>query len=114
VTLLLVRVHKACHSLLVEFTWDPKKAEQNIRDHEGVTFEEARTVFEDPFAQHKLDADILHEIRIRTIGQSLAGRTLFVVSLEIEDGEIARIVSARKATPKERRDYEKAKRKTRR
>jgi hypothetical protein len=84
--------------------WDDEKAERNVRDH-GVDFREARTVFEDPFAitipdeRHSED-----EPRSITIGRSLLDKVLLVVHTERK--ERIRIISARKATPSERFQYE--------
>jgi uncharacterized DUF497 family protein len=87
----------------VACVWDPGKAAANRRKH-GVSFEEAATVFDDPLVL--LLADWEHgEPRVVAIGASSRGRILFVVSAEWED-ERLRIVSARKATTKERQAYE--------
>ena len=86
----------------MRFTWDPRKASANVRKH-GVTFEEAVTVFADPLAWILDDA--LHAERALLIGASLAGRTLVIVYVEIED-DVVRIISARRATNHERRNHE--------
>ena len=86
------------------FRWDPKKARSNLRKH-GVSFEEAASVFRDGLSVTINDP--LHsgeENRLVTIGQSHQARLLVVVHLESEDD--IRIISARKATPRERRSYE--------
>lgn len=86
------------------FEWDNLKAVTNARKH-GVSFEEARTVFEDPSAITVRDlghSDL--EMRFVTIGLSLISRVLLVIHTEREDA--IRIISARKATPSERADYE--------
>ncbi|MDR3754113.1 MAG: BrnT family toxin [Terracidiphilus sp.] len=86
------------------FEWDDDKAERNVRVH-GVDFQEARTVFEDPFAitipddHHSED-----EPRSIILGLSLLARVLLVVHTERKDR--IRIISARKATPAERFQYE--------
>ena len=90
------------------FEWDPDKAEANERKH-GVTFDEAGTVFGDPFARTRLDP--LHSIgeeRWVTLGQSEQGRLLVVV--HTDEGEIIRIISARPATGHERRTYAESRR----
>jgi hypothetical protein len=86
------------------FEWDDDKAVRNIRMH-GVDFQEARTVFEDPFAI--TIPDELHsedEDRSVVLGLSLLSRVLLVVYAERR--ERIRIISARKATPVERSQYE--------
>lgn len=86
------------------FEWDDGKAERNLRVH-GVDFQEARTVFEDPFAITIRD-DLHSEDEPRSIilGLSLLARVLLVVHTERK--ERIRIISARKATPAERFQYE--------
>lgn len=84
--------------------WDDEKAIANLRK-QGVSFDEASTVFADPFYL-TLD-DILHsteEYRFLAIGYSQAQRLLFVVYTE--RGDNIRIISARQATSRERRIYE--------
>jgi len=86
------------------FEWDDDKAERNLRIH-GVDFQEARTVFEDPFAitiPDELHSD--DELRSVTLGLSLLSRVLLVVHTERK--ERIRIISARKATAAERFQYE--------
>jgi uncharacterized DUF497 family protein len=86
----------------VRFAWDGRKAELNAREH-GVTFEEAATVFSDPLAL--IIEDRSHPENARIIGESLAARTLLVVFVEL-DRDLARPMSARRATRHERRRYE--------
>lgn len=89
----------------VQFEWDRDKAEDNIQKHQ-VSFEEASTVFRDPFAF--IFDDQFHsddEYREIIIGRSISSRFLLVVF--IERAENIRIISARKAEPPERRAYEK-------
>lgn len=89
----------------LRFDWDADKAEQNRRKH-GVPFEEAATVFGDPLAITISDPDHSEsEERAVTIGSSVEGR-LLVVSHTERSGAI-RIISARRATPRERQGYEK-------
>jgi hypothetical protein len=88
----------------LEFSWDPDKAAGNLQKH-GVAFEEASTVFGDPLAATMGDPGHSdEEHRFVTIGQSLPGRILVVV--HSDDGDRMRIISARKATGRERRAYE--------
>jgi uncharacterized protein len=91
----------------VNFEWDAKKAAKNLHKH-GVSFHEAATVFGDSLALTYPDPDhSIAEARFITMGLSQAGRILFVAHLD--RGERIRIVSARKATPREREYYEKEK-----
>lgn len=89
----------------LEFEWDPAKAEANPKNHEGVSFEEASTVFADPLSVTIPDPDhSQEEERLLLLGRSSTG-TLLVVSF-VERGERIRLITARKATRRERRDYE--------
>ena len=86
------------------FTWDPAKAESNLRKHR-VSFAEAATCFGDPLSVTIRDP--LHsddEARFVLLGLSFRARLLVVVHSE-RQGSI-RIISARAATRKERSDYE--------
>ena len=86
------------------FEWDFKKAKTNIEKH-GVSFEEASTAFRDPLSL-TID-DPLHsrdEERLVLIGMSYNNHPLIVV--HTERGDNIRIISARKATKKERKYYE--------
>lgn len=86
------------------FEWDPAKAEANLRKH-GVDFVEALTTFADPLAAIHEDPDHSEvEPRELIIGHSSADRLLIVSFTELPNS--VRIVSARKATRRERRDYE--------
>lgn len=85
------------------YEWDPIKAQVNRRKH-GVSFEEAASVFQDAKALTFDDPDHSdEESREMTIGLSTKGRVLFLSHCERGDG--IRIISARKATPKERKQY---------
>jgi hypothetical protein len=84
--------------------WDPEKARSNSRKH-GVTFIEAASVFRDVLSATIRDPlHSLEEDRYITIGRSDRGRTLVVVHSDL--GETIRVISARLATPRERREYE--------
>ena len=86
------------------FEWDPRKAKRNLALH-GVSFDEASTAFQDLLSS-TID-DPLHsagEERYVLSGQSHRGRLLVVV--HTERGDRIRIISARLATNKERRQYE--------
>ena len=86
------------------YEWNPKKAAANLRKHR-VSFAEAASVFLDPLALTFSDPDHSHEEdREITIGLSSRQNVLFVS--HCERGERTRIISARKATPKERSQYE--------
>ena len=86
------------------FEWDESKAQQNTEKH-GVSFEEASTVFGDPFSRTIFDAEhSVNEERYIDIGRSSQDRMLVVAYTEREDR--IRIVSARVATTRERRNYE--------
>jgi uncharacterized DUF497 family protein len=88
----------------MQFTWDPAKAEENLSAH-GVSFQEATTVFGDPLAGTIADPDhSIGEERLVTVGQSSTGQLLVVCHLE--QGDTIRIISARRATSHERKDYE--------
>jgi uncharacterized DUF497 family protein len=88
----------------LEFEWDPQKAEANQKKH-GVSFEEASTVFADPLSVTIPDPDHSeHEERLLLLGRSTTG-TLLVVT-HVARGEQLRLISARRATRRERRDYE--------
>jgi len=88
----------------LQFTWDPGKAAANVRKH-GVSFEDASTVFRNPLA--KVLPDPTHserEQRSLIIGHSTRGRLLLVVFAERKHR--IRIISARGASARERREYE--------
>lgn len=88
----------------IHFEWDENKARQNIEKH-GVTFEEAASVFFDPFYQEG-DAARNDEHRSFIIGYSTAQSLL--LTIYVERGQRNRIISARPATRIERRMYETA------
>ena len=87
----------------MEFEWDPDKAARNLAKH-GVAFHEAATVFGDPLAVTYLDPDHSEEEdRFLTFGRSSEGHLLVVSHTDREDR--TRIISARRATRKERKAY---------
>jgi len=88
----------------LQFEWDPKKAKANLTKHE-VSFEEAITVFADPLARIFDDDEHSGEERREVIIGHTNEHDLILVSFTAV-GESVRIFSARKATRKERRDYE--------
>jgi uncharacterized protein len=93
----------------IEFDWDPVKATTNFTKHD-VAFEDAMTVFADPLALSRLEgARRTEEERWVTIGMSGNADLLLVVHTHVEFAEdhiYIRIISARRPTKKERRDYE--------
>lgn len=91
--------------MALRFEWDEEKATSNSRKH-GVTFEEAATVFADPLAAIFDDQDhSLEETREIIIGHSVLER-LLLISFTERGRDLIRIISARKATKREQRDYE--------
>ena len=90
----------------MEFEWDLKKAHTSTKKY-GVTFDEAKTVFNDMLA-HIFDDEwnSLEEKRELIIGYSNKQRLLIVSFTERSQGVI-RIISVRQTTAKERKDYEK-------
>ena len=91
--------------MTVRFEWDENKDRANIVKH-GVGFDGARRVFSDPHVIVREDRVVEGEERLYAIGY--VDRVLLVVHTIREEGigAIIRIVSARKATPAERKLYE--------
>lgn len=85
------------------FEWDAGKALLNLKKH-GVSFERASEVFFDPFIR-LVDASDRGESRDAALGYSEEGALLFVVH-RVRHEETIRVISARPATPSERRVYE--------
>lgn len=86
------------------FEWDLRKARSNFSKH-GVGFEEAATIFGDPLALTIPDPDhSLMETRYITMGRAFTGKLLVVVHTERSDN--VRLISARRASRRERRYYE--------
>ncbi len=89
---------------MLYFEWDSEKESRNIKKH-GITFKEAATVFSDNLADTFYDPDHSEkEDRYILIGLFESGNILVVAFTARND--IIRIISARKATKKERRYYE--------
>jgi hypothetical protein len=86
------------------FVWNKEKARSNSVKHDGVTFQQAAEAFFDPFLK-LVDASRNDETRDAIIGMDKRWNILFVVHIAIED-DVIRIISARKATQKERQEYE--------
>lgn len=94
----------------MRFTWDEKKSRESLRKHR-IRFETAVLVFEDPYAITRRDP--IHddeEERYITLGTIGAGAVLFVVHTwqDKDTEEITRIISARRASARERKAYEEA------
>lgn len=91
---------------MLQFEWDDEKALINLEKH-NISFEEAKTVFDDTYALYKHDPDHSDdEDRFVILGYSYELRILFVVHCYREKDSVIRIISARQATKKERKAYE--------
>ncbi len=89
---------------MMKFEWDAPKAAVNIQKH-GVSFDEAASVFLDPFALSGQDPDHSDgESRYITFGMSSLGRLVLVSHTHRPSG--IRIISARRVTRTERKFYE--------
>lgn len=89
----------------IQFALDKAKAAENLRKH-GVSFEEASTVFADENARLKHDPDHSQgEDRFILLGFSAKLRILVVCHAYREEKEVIRLISARKATRNERKQY---------
>ncbi len=88
----------------MEFEWDEEKAVVNLASHK-VSFDEAKTVFDDPLYVDFYDPDhSLDEHRFLIVGESRQGRLLIVSYTE--RGDTVRLISAREATSAEKKNYE--------
>ncbi len=88
----------------MKFEWDENKAAVNLSKH-GISFEEARTVFDDPLYLDLYDPDHSdQEDRYIIVGESQQGNLLIVSYTERAD--FIRLISARKVTRMEREVYE--------
>ena len=89
----------------MRFEWDASKAASNAKKHK-VSFELAKTVFYDDFAVQFFDEEhSFDEERFLLLGMSSDARLLLVCHCEREDGDVIRIISARKATESEAQNY---------
>ena len=89
----------------LRFSWDPRKAKSNLRKH-GVSFEEAETVFFDEHAVLIDDPESsATEDRFVLLGLGIRPRVLVVCHCLREDGQVIRIISARRANKSEEREY---------
>ena len=90
---------------MLKFEWALSKASANLKKHR-VSFEEAQSVFYDEFAiQFFDDEHSADEERFLLLGMSSGVRLLIVCHCEREAGDVIRIISARKATERERAFY---------
>ena len=88
----------------MRFEWDGSKAASNLKKHR-VSFDEAVTVFYDPLAATFDDPDHSQDgSRLVTVGYSAQGRLLVIC--HVERGGAVRLISARRATPRERKRHE--------
>ena len=91
---------------MVQFDWDERKNKLNRKKH-GIWFEEAVHIFEDPQVRFFLDQEHLNEEdRFVAIGQGSESSLLVVVHCYRDTDNIVRIISARRASRKERLFYE--------
>lgn len=88
----------------ITFVWNEEKARNNPGKHE-VTFQQAAEAFFDPFLVVD-DASRKDEARDAIIGMDRRWNLLYVVHIEFDEDNIIRIISAQKATRKERENYE--------
>ena len=87
----------------MDYEWDPDKAVANLRKH-GVDFADAALALEDPLAMTMPDPDAVGEERSVTIGADPSGQVL--ITVHTRRGRRIRIISSRRASRAERRDYE--------
>lgn len=89
----------------LKFEWDLVKAASNIQKHK-VSFDEAKSVFEDIFARLIEDPEhSVDEERFILLGMSKTSKILVVVHCYRESENVIRIISARKSTKNEERQY---------
>lgn len=87
----------------MDFEWDPAKARSNRLKH-AVDFAEAAVAIEDPHSRHMSDPDAKDEARFVALGMDGLGRILLTAYTHRNDA--VRIISARKASKRERMQYE--------
>ena len=91
---------------MVEFEWDENKNQENIKKH-GISFEEARTVFREEGTVIAFDENhSTDEDRFLIIGFSIKLNLLIVCHCYRQNNTIVRIISARKVTKSEAKEYE--------
>jgi uncharacterized DUF497 family protein len=90
----------------MKFEWDEDKNLSNFRKH-GIWFEEAQTIWADESSSEFFDPEHSDlEARFIRVGYSSVHRLLLVVFCERSDGDVIRLISARRATKSERRQHE--------
>jgi uncharacterized protein len=96
----------------MRFEWDEAKNQRNLLKH-AVRFETAALAFDDPYALTQRDESTGEEERWITLGSASPSTVLFVVhTWRGRSEEVVRIISARPATPRERKSYEEANQRT--
>jgi len=90
------------YNLPLDIEFDPEKAAANLRKH-GVSFSHAETALRDPNALTIEDTDAEGELRLVTLGMDALGRLLVIVHTPRD--ERTRLISARKASPREGESY---------
>jgi len=101
----LILMYICTYNKDVGYEWDPVKATANFRKH-GVLFSEAVSVLKMSWPPLFAILDSEGEVRWVTVGMDIVGRLLVVVYMWI--GETIRFISARRATPRERQEYQAA------
>ena len=107
-----LRIYNYIFAMKLCFTWDETKNRSNQRKHDGIAFEMAAQVFRDPFRLTRQDRIEDGEERWQTLGVVHGVTVLLVAHTITEDDdegepvEVIRIISARRATPRERKRYE--------
>ncbi len=91
----------------MEFEWDEIKAKENIKKHDGISFEEAAFSFYDKWAIEEYDDSHSNFDETRFVLIGLAVNRLLRVTYTIRENEVIRIISAEKARPYEMRAYNK-------
>ena len=90
----------------MKFEWSDEKNRTNFKKHR-IWFEEAQSIWADPLAVEFFDPDhSKDEDRFIRLGHTSGSNLIFVVFCELESGNRIRIISSRKATQKERKQYE--------
>ena len=93
-----------CYNVSMDFEWDETKARTNLQKH-GMRFETACSVFDDPLASIFDDEDLSTAENREVIIGSTAANQLIVVCF-VERNNKVRLISARRATATERKEYE--------
>ena len=89
----------------IKFSWHDQKLRANERNHDGISLEEAADAFLDPDALYTSAGEGHTDGRQALIGKTRQAATLFVVQIEGSDSDVL-FISARHATPAERKRYE--------